>query len=86
MLSIRHIVHPLVRVPSPPTALLDLQHLEGVVLRRNLDVKVIAQDGNLLHDVLAHAGDLGEEEEGEDSGYAAETAGEDTAVGVLDMP
>lgn len=55
------------------------RRLEGVVLRRNLDVKVVAQNGDLLHDVVAHAGHLGEEEEGEDAGNAAEAGCEGAA-------
>jgi len=39
----------------------------------------LVQDRNLLHDVVAHLGDLGEEEEGEETGYTAETGGEATA-------
>jgi hypothetical protein len=37
-------------------------HLKRVVLGRNLDMKVVAQYRDLLHDILAHLGYLGEEE------------------------
>lgn len=53
--------------------------LEGVVLRRNFVVEEVAENGDLLDDVVAHAGHLGEEEEGEEAGYAAEAAGKSAA-------
>ena len=43
----------------------------------------LVENGNLLHDVVAYLGDLGEEEEGEEAGYTAETGGEDTVLGGL---
>ena len=52
---------------------------ERVILRRYLNREELVQDGNLLHDVVAHLGDFGEEEEGEESGYTAEAGGEATA-------
>jgi hypothetical protein len=55
------------------------KHLERVVLRRNL----LLEEGTQRsphHDVVANLGDLGEEEQGEETGNAAESAGEDTAV------
>jgi hypothetical protein len=64
-----HIVHPQTNY-----------HLKGVVLWCNLDVEVVAQDGDLLHDVLANLGHLGEEEEGEESSYTTEAAGKGTAA------
>lgn len=54
--------------------------LERVVLGGDLDVEERAQDGDLLHDVLAHAGDLGEEEDGEDTGGGAEAGSSGAAV------
>lgn len=65
---------PMLHIPPSP-----LHRLKGVVLRRNLDVEVAAQYGHLLHDVLAHARYLGEEEEGEEAGDAAEATEESTA-------
>jgi hypothetical protein len=47
-------------------------HSEGVILRRDLDHKVASKNRDLLHDILADLGYLGEEEEGEDSGYGSE--------------
>lgn len=55
-------------------------HLKWVVLGCDLDCEELVQDGDLLHDVVADLGDLGEEEEGEEAGYAAEATGEDTAA------
>jgi hypothetical protein len=43
----------------------------------------LVENGNLLHDVVAYLGYLGEEEEGEEAGYTAETGGEDTVLGGL---
>lgn len=54
--------------------------LERVVLGGDLDIEERAQDGDLLHDVLAHAGDLGEEEDGEDTGGGAEAGSSGAAV------
>jgi hypothetical protein len=54
-------------------------HLERVILRRDLLDKVVSEDGDLLHNVLADARYLGEEEEGEETGYTAEAASESTA-------
>jgi hypothetical protein len=55
-------------------------HLKRVVLWRNLDVEVVSQYGDLLHNVLAHTRYLGEEEEGEEAGCATESGGEDATV------
>ena len=55
-------------------------NLERVILRRNLLDKVVSEHGHFLHNVLAHARYLGEEEEGEETGYAAEAAGENTTI------
>lgn len=52
---------------------------EGVVLRRYLVGKELVQDGYLLHDIIAHLGNLGEEEEGEEAGNTTETGCEDAA-------
>lgn len=54
--------------------------LERVVLGGDLNLEERAQDGDLLHDVLAHAGDLGEEEDGEDTGGGAEAGSSGAAV------
>jgi hypothetical protein len=54
--------------------------LKGVVLRRNLLVEELVENRDLLHDVVADPGYLGEEEEGEDASDAAEAA-EDGAAG-----
>ena len=54
-------------------------HLKGVVLWSNLHVEVVSQHRNLLHDVVANLGYLGEEEEGEESSYTSEAAGKGTA-------
>lgn len=43
----------------------------------------LVENGNLLHDVVAYLGYLGEEKEGEEAGYTAETGGEDTVLGGL---
>ena len=55
------------------------EHLERVVLRRNLLLEETAQ-GSPHHDVVANLGDLGEEEQGEETGNAAETGSHGTAV------
>lgn len=55
-------------------------HLKRVVFWRNLDCKVFVENRNPFHDVVAHLGDLGEEEEGEEAGNAAETSGKHTAA------
>ena len=55
------------------------KHLERVVLRRDLLLEEAAQRSP-HHDVVANLGNLGEEEEGEETSNAAETAGEDTTV------
>lgn len=49
-------------------------HLKRVVFWRDLLDKVIAENRHLLHNVLAHARYLSEEEEGEEAGHAAEGA------------
>lgn len=54
--------------------------LERIVLRGDLVCEELVEDGDLLHDVVAHLGDLGEEKESEESGYATETAGEYATV------
>lgn len=45
---------------------------ERVVLRRDLDHKVVSKNRDLLHDIFADLGYLGEEEECEDAGYGSE--------------
>ena len=50
-------------------------HLERIVLGRNLLDKVVAENGDLDHDVVADAGHLCEEEDGEDAGHGAEPGG-----------
>lgn len=64
-------------------SLLPRMHLEGVVLRRDLVDEVVAQDGNLLHDVVAHTGHLCEEEERKEASDAAEACCETAAGGCL---
>lgn len=53
--------------------------LEGVVLRRYLVGEELVDNGNLLHNVIAHPRDLGEEEESKEAGYTTESGGESTA-------
>jgi hypothetical protein len=60
-----------------------MESSERVILRRYLVREELVQNGNLLHDVVAHLGDFGEEEEGEEAGYTAETGSEDTVLGSL---
>ena len=63
--------------PPPPTShccCKENHPLEWVVLWGHLADEEVAENGHLAHDVLAHAGDLGEEEEGEEAGYATETS------------
>lgn len=55
-------------------------HLKGVVLWWNLVCEELVEDRDLLHDVVAHLGDLCEEEESEEAGCATETAGKDTVL------
>ena len=62
---------------SPPPG---AHRLERVVLGRNLLDEVVAEDGHLLHDVLAYAGNLSEEEEREETGNATEACSETAAV------
>jgi hypothetical protein len=69
--------------PSPnfsPSTHASAQNLERVVLWWYLDVEVTAQDGYLLHDVLTYTRYLGEEEESEETGYAAKPGCESTAA------
>lgn len=40
----------------------------------------LIQDGNLLHNIIAHLGNFGKEEEGEEAGYTAESGSESAAV------
>jgi hypothetical protein len=54
-------------------------HLKWVVLGSDFHVEVAAEYRHLLHNVLAHLWYLGEEEEGEETGYATETGSESTA-------
>jgi hypothetical protein len=58
-------------------------HLKGIVLGSDLDVEVVSEHGDLLHDILAYLGYLGEEEEGEESSYATEAAGKGTAKNIV---
>jgi hypothetical protein len=41
---------------------------------------VVADEGNLLHDVLSYLGDVGEEEEGEDASDGTEASSGGTAI------
>lgn len=56
-----------------------VDHLEGVVLRGDLLDEVGANEGDLLHDVLSYARNVGEEEEGEDTGDGTEASSGGTA-------
>ena len=71
-------------IPAPAYNVLSstllLFRLEWVVLRGNLVDKVIAEDWDLLHDILANFGDVGEEEESKDTCDSAEAACGDAAV------
>jgi len=70
-----HIIHtPHHILPTPS------QRLKWVVLGSNLVDVVVSKDGDLLHDVVAYLGYLGEEEEGKEPDGAAEATGEHTAV------
>jgi hypothetical protein len=55
------------------------ERLEGVVLGGNLLDEVAANERNLLHDILSYLGDVGEEEEGEDTGNGTEASSGGTA-------
>ena len=57
---------------------------ERIILWRYLVREEAVEDRNLLHDVVAHLGDLGEEEEGEEAGYTAESGCENAAKNVLE--
>lgn len=59
--------------------------LKGVVLGGNLLVEEFVEDWNLLHDVVADLGYLGEEPEGSKTECATETTGNDTADAGLDF-
>jgi len=48
--------------------------LERIILWCNLMFVEVANDWNFLNNVLSHAWDVGEEEEGEDTGCGAEVA------------
>ena len=56
-----------------------LERLEGVVFGGNLLDEVVADEGDLLHNVLSYLGDVGEEEEGEDTGNGTEASSGGTA-------
>lgn len=56
------------------------ERLEGVVLGGNLLDEVVADEGDLLHNVLSYLGDVGEEEEGEDTGNGTEASSGGTAI------
>lgn len=55
-------------------------HLEGVVLRGDLADEVVANEGDLLHNVLSYTGNVGEEEQSEDAGNGAEASGGGAAI------
>lgn len=54
--------------------------LEGVVLGGDLLDEVVANEGDLLHNVLSYTGNIGEEEEGEDTSNGTEASGGGTAI------
>lgn len=56
------------------------RHKTYVVLRSNRPVVVLVEEGELLQDILAHTGDLAEEEEREDASADTESAGNLAAV------
>ena len=68
-------------VPIIHSSLHDIVRSERVILRRDLNHKVISKNRDLLHDILADLGYLGEEEEGEDSGYGSEGSSSHAATG-----
>ena len=59
--------------------------LEGVVLGGDLLLEELADEGDLEDDVVAHAGHLGEEPEGEEAGNATEASGETTTARLVSM-
>jgi hypothetical protein len=59
------------------------EHLEGVVLGGDLLDEVVADERELLHNVLSYLGDVGEEEEGEDTGNGTEASSGGTAIGAV---
>jgi hypothetical protein len=67
------------RLPIPCTL------LKRVILRGDLDVEVAAENRDLLHNVFTHARYLGEEEEGEEAGNAAEATEKGTAWGRVSL-
>jgi hypothetical protein len=56
------------------------ERLEGVVLGGDLLDEVVADEGKLLHDILSYLGDVGEEEEGEDTGNGTVASSGGTAI------
>ena len=58
--------------------------LKGVVLGGNLLDEVVADEGKLRHDVVAHLGHVAEEEEGEDSGGNTEAGSSATTIQQLE--
>jgi hypothetical protein len=59
------------------------ERLEGVVLGGDLLDEVVADERKLLHNVLSYLGDVGEEEEGEDTGNGTEASSGGTAIGAV---
>lgn len=57
-----------------------VEHLEGVVLGGDLSDEVRADEGNLLHDILSYTGDIGKEEEGEETSSGTEAGTHETAM------
>jgi hypothetical protein len=65
---------PFLILPRP-----DFAHLERVVLWCNLLDEEVSEHRNLLHNVVANLGYLGEEEEGEEASDTTEAASKGTA-------
>lgn len=59
------------------------ERLEGVVLGGDLLDEVATNERNLLHDILSYLGDVGEEEEGEDTGNGTVASSGGTAIGAV---
>ena len=61
----------------------EIERLERVVLDGDLLDEVVADEGNLLHNILANLGNVGEEEEGKDAGDGAVSSSSGSAMNVL---
>lgn len=70
--------------PLPHTPYYAASGLERIVLGRNLMLMQVSNDRDFLNDIFSDAGDIGEEEEGEDTSCGAEIGSCAGAVGFLD--